>query len=833
MTEGFRLQTQESTLLIKNKNGSIGTGFFITSNGILLTCNHVIGDSEECTILWNDMEYVGKIIEKTNSEFPDFTLIQIEYAGTTPFLRIGTYKLLPLDKVYTCGYTQNNNNLDSRTLEIEGDTILSIYKQKLIRFKNSNIVPGMSGSPVICEKEKVVCGYIKQTLDSKSLMGGRMVPFTEDFHKNVFAINIKSHGIKNYEILGERLKKYESAICSQYITGSNKIKINDLLRSDFKVSFTSNNQDNLLNYLLENVNSQIKLLLLADPGLGKSTFGYSLFISLLDKVNIENDVCIIPVHIDLRDHLNTVDFGTDEWIKKNITGLGVDKSNKNITYFYILDSLDEFLSNCTKSEIKRKLKLEIFNVSNVITCRAHYYSRYLSQSDIARSFDKETLTHWNGDYKQSYTEWYLRKINIHNKISTKEIIKGIESSRYINELCKVPLRYNMTLETLADSNLNLDLVQNIERLYYNYIYTWLQREESRNDNLIESEDKYTLLECVAWNFYDERQIGVNSEKIHFTTVELQDFLKENDIIKRKYGNIEISELADDLIYRSILTPIVHSHPLNIRFSHKSFHEFFVASFINSTLMKKDKIEEVTEIFRVFIPQEVEQFFKEYIHKSNDDVRKLSIISEKLTNAFKKNMKDKNDSAELSSKKRIAIEQLSYNMGHYKENSVLNFLENQLRFEKDEFIKRSMIIGLAFGGKNEHIDQYVLELREEVINNRNERNIVNIGAQLTYFGDQPFEAVNPEKDYGLEYCQNTIKKLISQFANSQNNQGSWKLDLYTILYLSKHRTLSINDFNIAFQENIDDFKSFITKIKEIPLYKDWLEIKEAEELILKY
>jgi len=130
---------------------SIGTGFFIDSNGYILTCAHVIEDAIKISIVIPSIgkdKFEAEIISTCPSI--DLALLKtINYKNDT-FLKLGdSDKIKPKDKVVAIGYPLGQDRLKYTS------GIVSGIQGSLIQ-TDAPINPGNSGGPLIDVNNKVV-----------------------------------------------------------------------------------------------------------------------------------------------------------------------------------------------------------------------------------------------------------------------------------------------------------------------------------------------------------------------------------------------------------------------------------------------------------------------------------------------------------------------------------------------------------------------------------------------------------------------------------------------------------------------------------------------------
>lgn len=152
-----------------------GTGFFV-GEGWILTCAHVLtkGSTQQVNVWWQNRVYLAGI--KSLPEEPDsLDLALLELIGDRPqhpWVSLDE-AFLVRDKLYTFGYPAEYPEGDPGTFEIEG---LTGNESQLLKFKQGQVRPGLSGSPLLNERTRKVCGIIIKTRDRSSDLGGRAIP---------------------------------------------------------------------------------------------------------------------------------------------------------------------------------------------------------------------------------------------------------------------------------------------------------------------------------------------------------------------------------------------------------------------------------------------------------------------------------------------------------------------------------------------------------------------------------------------------------------------------------------------------------------------------------
>jgi tetratricopeptide (TPR) repeat protein len=173
---------QECTVRLSSPSG-IGTGFFLAPGGWILTCAHVVEQSDSVEVLWPSGESPQKLIATVRLRVPipvDIALLQLE--GEAPAHKCVYLDQSPLqigDTLYTFGYPQgygaeSYSGGDSATTEYEGKSFQDDVL--VLKMKEGQIQEGYSGSPLLNERTGKVCGIVSISRDTGSDLGGRATP---------------------------------------------------------------------------------------------------------------------------------------------------------------------------------------------------------------------------------------------------------------------------------------------------------------------------------------------------------------------------------------------------------------------------------------------------------------------------------------------------------------------------------------------------------------------------------------------------------------------------------------------------------------------------------
>lgn len=138
------------TLTLGNK---IGSGAFITKDGLILTCSHVVeGATEFDVILSNNVKVKGKVI-RVSPEF-DVALVQVDGIEVKPLPLGKSIKIEEGEEVYTIG-TPNYTNLGQSISKgiVSGIRVIDEYS---FLQTDASVNPGNSGGPLINAKGEII-----------------------------------------------------------------------------------------------------------------------------------------------------------------------------------------------------------------------------------------------------------------------------------------------------------------------------------------------------------------------------------------------------------------------------------------------------------------------------------------------------------------------------------------------------------------------------------------------------------------------------------------------------------------------------------------------------
>jgi Trypsin-like peptidase domain len=224
--DGLAELVERCTVRISHRD-RLGTGFFVAP-GLILTCAHVLGErnanKQKVAFRWNGVEENGTIERllpdpcPEDQIFPDIALISHGLPQTPCVLLEAGYG--EGDALYSWGYSSLAPAGESLSGICEGKRRYDETRDRhLIKFKGTQVLPGISGSPLLNRRTGAVCGIIKRTRDENNDIGGLAVriQLLLELLPDVATKNDKFHEVNSVwrkafggRLAGERVKQERS-----------------------------------------------------------------------------------------------------------------------------------------------------------------------------------------------------------------------------------------------------------------------------------------------------------------------------------------------------------------------------------------------------------------------------------------------------------------------------------------------------------------------------------------------------------------------------------------------------------------------------------------------
>lgn len=356
----------------------------------------------------------------------------------------------------------------------------------------------------------------------------------------------------NNKILKDVRRRYIRTKC-QNVDPSNELNL--------KSSYAFAVREDLLDFFLKKIfkikNIENKFyLILADAGMGKSTFMFNLFYRFNSIFNIafsKTKIKLLPLGEKY------------ETIIETINGIE-DKKNKVL----LLDALDESPIFITNEEINKRFDELIELVKDfktvIITCRTHFFTKEKDEPFELKI--KKYNTTGNGFYT-------IKKIYI-SPFDDDDVEKYVRKTFSIFEQDKIDTAFKIVknahdlfIRPMLLSYIK-DLVIEKKQFYYNFdiyetlINSWVEREANKYP-IDEKEIFKFKLYCFSYEIASHIYNNYETDGL---------FVKLDKAIElAKIADINLSDL--EIKSRTLLN---RNSEGSYKFSHKSIYEFFIAYF---------------------------------------------------------------------------------------------------------------------------------------------------------------------------------------------------------------------------------------------------------------
>jgi TPR repeat protein len=175
--KGYLAEKEHSLKDIEESNEKTeltSTGFFISSDGFILTAFHAVGKSENVHVLYNKKKYTAKIVDKDESL--DVAVLKVD-GNNFSFLPLASEAVQTGDQVFTMGYPQVSLQGTEPKFTEGSISSLSGSGDNPHYFQISvPVQPGNSGGPLISQKGEVIGLIVAKLNDISALLTTGSVP---------------------------------------------------------------------------------------------------------------------------------------------------------------------------------------------------------------------------------------------------------------------------------------------------------------------------------------------------------------------------------------------------------------------------------------------------------------------------------------------------------------------------------------------------------------------------------------------------------------------------------------------------------------------------------
>jgi hypothetical protein len=251
-------------LKIKDRSDAKGTGFFITAEGHVLTCYHVISKMSEIWLTWDGLEnpVQAQLLTEWSSEAKDFALLQVPITAETKIdlLPLGT-AWQPHDNIFTKGFQYSDYDGHPAAGVLTGDTTREGCRL-LVLENATHIQGGISGAPAWDLNANHIIGLV--TLKWEALNTAYVTPLTEI--AKVLRMQGDVHEIAR---LASLMESKDADSSQAYLWRETADRVDELLRS-YSSAFAGRSAELLsLNQFVEKESAGV-LVVAAQAGFGKT-----------------------------------------------------------------------------------------------------------------------------------------------------------------------------------------------------------------------------------------------------------------------------------------------------------------------------------------------------------------------------------------------------------------------------------------------------------------------------------------------------------------------------------------------------------------------------------
>ncbi|CAI7978064.1 MULTISPECIES: NACHT domain-containing NTPase [unclassified Parafrankia] len=563
---------------------------------------------------------------------------------------------------------------------------------------------------------------------------------------------------------------------------------------------TETNSAGVVDWLAREVAASGSVLLLGDPGVGKTLVCELTHRELVRRFVADPKRERIPWLLRLVEVGELIRSGSETsphlLIETALAGRPADGDGDGVPLsadrihqllradriILLLDGLDELAihGGAARDVIPRELA-EVLRGRVVLTCRQTFFDLYMAASEPSRWF--VTRANLRGvDFQvagRSFVRAYCAKFGLD---SAETVIATIESSTALTDLVSRPLLLFMATDVLANRLGGVPAENagrapepdewNAAEVYDLYVSKWLHLERRRGMS-VHWQDMQELAERVAWRIY---QLAFDGRKA-FGQFDVHDLLiggrTLNDVVRQWRPDESPDEAFRELTLRSFL---VRSEGDDYyRFVHKSFFEFFAARYIQSVLINDQVADDVLlAVLLSPLPDEMIDFTRQLLDRCAGIAIEARSVCRNLFHVLEVTATTAAGSHSAIMARQQAANLLPLVLGGDQRSQ--DRLREIHANEPHPFVRRGIAVGFALHlDDGSLIDRLVSDFDDDP-----DSLIFHLGYNRIYYGDQ--EASNSGwRDDGTDPCDRLFLASLRQLRSSAYEQ-LWPMSLYTIRVL---------------------------------------------------
>lgn len=540
------------------------------------------------------------------------------------------------------------------------------------------------------------------------------------------------------------------------------------------------------------VDSGERVLVIGEPGMGKSVVMNTVFAELADSF-LSDKESPLPVYVKLAalDASDTLPGERSQvvWppLLREVSESTRQKLLDRRQVIFLLDGLDElptFKGSASDASIWQRLA-STMEYPTAISCRESYHALKVAGSDFAYEFSErlELLPLNFQDQVAPYTRLYCQAME--RPDLADRIANGLKNNAYLRAVLSRPLMLSMTVSVVFEEYVEaerretgriedaLDLTGSnflTAEIYRKFIHRWLireQRKEQPNPTAPQTQpqEKQEILERIAWSIF------TNSKSLRsgYGSFRLADLIipetRVREIVAswgdkhgRDYSAKQVGAVAREITERTFL--INSSGRSGFQFAHKSFFEFMLASHVYSSLTRPMTDSALAVLLAIPLPDEVIDFLREILHWAavgQDGVERLANVRSNLVNAIR-NLPQANST--------LMPRQQAANLAPIVADPATRQEIRQIARKQHAFIFRAIAVGEAL----HHHDSTMLDEFLERMNVDPIAVSFHMGYNRIYYGDQALTA-DSFRDDGGGACGSFFKNCLRHLTMQPRADGS--------------------------------------------------------------
>ena len=484
----------------------------------------------------------------------------------------------------------------------------------------------------------------------------------------------------------------------------------------------------------------------------------------------------------------------------------------------IIDGLDEIAARMSTSDAERFLDSWAVRHASVVTARSSFYETSLvgrqTLGPLRAAFACEP------DERQlvRYIESLSRRMYPAAEAAAAHAAAALglrERVDAVRELTRNPLLLAMYVSLRSFDQTASPTASTV---YREFVRQSLNRERTEGRTALPLDILIPALCEIAW-------LDFQSGSSFATRTTLYDAVAALPMVPPSERFAVVKDLEGCLLLTLWDAPALAAEDYRASFYHKSFEEYFVARRVEDWLCGRVADRGSDFFFHIDTP-EVTFFLKEAIEGIDDDPALRQEASIRLKNLLIESLEARTSASDEGAARlsNFAAGQVAYYLGMLGDRSVQRWLEDLVETESVFWIKRSAVIGLAFGGAPAAFHRFIDEMRSGIEQGDMSLARMNIAIELAFYGDQPFDSLDPTYDAGGDSCRRLVGRSFLELGMDVE-AANWRMILFNLNYLARHRAGSSRCFREEISSRRDELLAELQVMASDPTRSRFPEITE--------